>query len=194
MPTPERTSLDEIVGAGRDLLESGGLDGLTMQAVAHRVGVRAPSLYKRVRNRNELIALIAHATVRELGARVDAAAGDPDGDPRPALRRVARAARDFAHERPAGFRLVFTPGAEPRLDTDALEASIAPVLRLASGLAGEEHALDATRTFTAWLTGFVSMELAGAFRLGGDVERAFEFGLARLTSAFADGLRDRGLL
>lgn len=191
MPTPERTTLDEIVGAGCDLLESGGLDGLTMQAVAHRVGVRAPSLYKRVRNREALIALIAHATLRELGARVDAAAGDPDDDPRPAIRRVARAVRDFAHERPAGFRLVFTPGAEPRLEAETLEASVAPVLRLASGLAGGEHALDAARTFTAWLTGFVSMELAGAFRLGGDVEGAFEFGLARLTSSFVDELRDR---
>lgn len=191
MPTPERTTLDEIVEAGRDLLETGGLDGLTMQAVAHRVGVRAPSLYKRVRNREALIALITDATLSELGALVDAAAGDLDEDPRPALRRVARAARDFAHERPAGFRLIFTPGAEPRLDADALEAAVAPVLRLASGLAGREHVLDAARTFTAWLTGFVSMELAGAFRLGGDVEGAFEFGLARLTDAFVDELRVR---
>ncbi|MDF2575814.1 MAG: TetR family transcriptional regulator, partial [Agromyces sp.] len=47
MPTPERTTLAEIVRAGRDQLESGGPDGLTMQAVALRVGVRAPSLYKR---------------------------------------------------------------------------------------------------------------------------------------------------
>lgn len=185
MPTPERTSLEEIVRAGRDLLESGGLDGLTMQAVAHRVGVRAPSLYKRVRNRDELVALIADATLREFGVRMDAAAGEPVDEPRRALRRLARAGRVFAHERPAGFRLLFGAGAELRLDPDLLQAASAPVLRVAARLAGEEHALEAARTFTAWANGFVSMELAGGFRLGGDVERAFEFGLARLTKALA---------
>ena len=49
MPTPDKTSLDAIVLAARDLLEEDGLGGLTMQAVAHRVGVRAPPLYMRVR-------------------------------------------------------------------------------------------------------------------------------------------------
>ena len=44
MPTPERTSLDAIIRAGCDLLEADGVEGLTMQAVAVRVGVRAPSL------------------------------------------------------------------------------------------------------------------------------------------------------
>jgi AcrR family transcriptional regulator len=98
MPTPDRTSLAEIVETGRELLEQGGLDGLTMQAVADRVGVRAPSLYKRVRNRRELVALIADATVRELGDRLDAAAaGEPDA--RRALAALARAARSFARDR-----------------------------------------------------------------------------------------------
>ena len=57
MPTPDRTSLDAIVGAASDLLEQTGLAGVTMQAVALRVGVRAPSLYKRVPSRERLIQL-----------------------------------------------------------------------------------------------------------------------------------------
>ena len=80
MPTPDRTSLEAIVLAGRELLESDGLDGLTMQSVAQRVGVRAPSLYKRVRNRDELVALIADATLRELGSRIHEATGEAGGD------------------------------------------------------------------------------------------------------------------
>ena len=185
MPTPDRTSLDAIVIAARDLLETEGLGGLTMQAVAERVGVRAPSLYKRVRNREKLVALVADATLRELGSRVEEAAGPPGDDPQQELRRLARAARAFAHERPAGFRLVFAPGAEVRLAGDSLIAASAPVLRVAAELAGDEHALHAARTFTAWANGFVSMELAGAFRLGGDVEDAFEFGLQSLSRALS---------
>ena len=87
MPTPERTSRDAIVDAGRDLLETQGLEGLrglTMQAVADRVGVRAPSLYKRVRNRRELVALIADATVRELGDRLHGEAVESLGLEQPA--------------------------------------------------------------------------------------------------------------
>ena len=37
MPTPSRTSLEAIVAAGRDLVASGGVEALTMQAVAERV-------------------------------------------------------------------------------------------------------------------------------------------------------------
>jgi AcrR family transcriptional regulator len=192
MPTPERTSLEAIVAAGRDLLESEGLDGLTMQSVAQRVGVRAPSLYKRVRNRDELVALIADATLRELGARIQRAADEPAGepsgatgaDPRAALHRLARAARDFAHERPAGFRLIFAPGAELRLDADALAIASAPALRVAAEFVGADEALDAARTLTAWMNGFVSMELAGAFRLDGDIDQAFDYGVERLADAF----------
>ena len=190
MPTPERTSLDAIIDAGRALLEADGLDGLTMQAVADRVGVRAPSLYKRVRNRDELIARIAEATLQELSERLDDAADPtPGADPGAELARFARAVRAFAHERPAGFRLIFAPGAELRLSDAALADASGAVLRVAGELAGDEQRLDAARTITAWVNGFVSMELAGAFRLGGDVDRAFEFGIASLGGALT--LRQR---
>jgi len=184
MPAPERTSLEAIVSAARALLEAEGLAGVTMQAVADRVGVRAPSLYKRVRNRDELIGLVVESTMRDLGDAVDAAA---DGEPRGALARAARAVRAFAHERPAGFRLVFAPGHDVVLDPDVLGRSSVTVLRLAAELAGDAHALDAARTITAWVNGFVGMELAGAFRLGGDVDEAFEYGLDRVVAAIVDG-------
>jgi hypothetical protein len=63
---------------------------------------------------------------------------------------------------------------------DALERSAAPLIRAASAVVGEDDALDAARLFTAWATGFLQMELSGAFRLGGDVDHAFDYGLQRL--------------
>jgi AcrR family transcriptional regulator len=185
MPAPERTTLDVIVRAGRDLLESAGLEGLTMQAVADRVGVKAPSLYKRVRNRDGLVTLVVEATVLELGERLDASVDDDSADPRHKFVQLARAARRFAHAHPAGFRLIFAPRTDLRLDSAELVAVSAAVLRVARELAGEEHALPAARTATAWLNGFVSMELAGAFNLGGDVDQAFDYGIARITEAIA---------
>lgn len=170
MPTPERTSTEEIVAAGREILEVAGPSGLTMQAVAERVGVRAPSLYKRVRDRDALHTAVAAASIDALTARLEAAGDD--------IGALAHAYRDFAHRHPEGFRLMFTIAAPH----DALERSAAPLLRAASAVVGEEDALDAARFFTAWATGFLQMELSGAFRLGGDVDRAFEYGLQRLTT------------
>jgi hypothetical protein len=51
--------------------------------------------------------------------------------------------------------------------------------------AGPHHALEAARTVVAWATGFISMELADAFRMGGDVDRAYTIGMERLADAIA---------
>jgi AcrR family transcriptional regulator len=182
MPTPDRTSLDEIVQAGRDILESASVARLTMQAVADRVGVRAPSLYKRVRSRDDLVRLIAEATVRDLGERLEAVGAG--ADPRRNLAELARTIRAFAHAHPAGYQLIFSPDPGiPRPSIDSLARATAPVMRVAADLAGEQHVLEAARTFTAWANGFISMELAGAFKLGGDIDGAFEFGIACLSEA-----------
>ncbi len=73
MPTPERTSLEEIVEAAARLLEEGGPGAVTMQAVAQAVGVKAPSLYKRVRDREALLGLVGAAAADDLTARLEAA-------------------------------------------------------------------------------------------------------------------------
>ncbi|MGH2446339.1 MAG: TetR/AcrR family transcriptional regulator [Candidatus Limnocylindria bacterium] len=184
MPTPARTSLAAIVAAGRGILEANGVDGLTMHRVALAVGVRAPSLYKRVRSRAALVQLIVDDVVDELGATLDAAAGS--GDPRRDLRALADAFRTFAHEHPEGYRLIFAgPSDAARADPDRLERASAAVLRTAAALSGPYRALEAARTVTAWAHGFISMELAGAFQLGGDVDDAYRFGIERLGDALA---------
>ncbi|MEF2978668.1 TetR/AcrR family transcriptional regulator [Subtercola sp. YIM 133946] len=187
MPTPDRTSLDDIVRAGRDILETEGAAGLTMQAVAQRVGVRAPSLYKRVKSRDDLIGLIAESTVDDLASRLSAAAmTQPRPDAREHLVALAHEFRAFALANPAGFHLMFTPGPSvSRPDVTLLARAAEPLMEATAQLAGSDNALEAARTVTAWANGFISMELAGAFQLGGDVDRAFEFGIARLATALA---------
>jgi len=144
-----------------------------MQAVAERVGVRAPSLYKRVRDRDALLGLVAAATVDELGQRLVSSDGTLAG--------VARAYRAFAHERPEGFRLLLSAAA----DAEALARASAPMMRAVEELVGPAEVLEGARLVTAWATGFTSMELAGAFRMGGDLEVAFEFGIARMSAALS---------
>jgi len=186
MPARERTTLTAIVDAAFALLEAGGLEAVTMQAVAQRVGIRAPSLYKRVRDRDALVGLVVGRAVDGLGALLaETAARSPD-DPRRAFVALAEAVRAFAHAHPAAFRLVFNPLPDAaRADVDALARASAPVLSVAARLAGEAEALEAARLVTASLTGFLLMELSGAFRLGGDVDRAYAWGVERLLHAVA---------
>ncbi len=182
MPTPAHTSVDAIVAAGRSILDVEGLDGLTMQRVAAAVGVRAPSLYRRVQGRGALVRLIANDVAAELALALEAVA--TSGDARLDLGAIAVAFRTWALAHPERYHLLFDRQPEgARVDPEMTVRSSAVLLRTAAELAGEEHALEAARTITAWANGFLSMELAGAFRLGGDVDRAFDYGVERLTRA-----------
>ncbi|MDQ1176939.1 hypothetical protein QE416_001675 [Microbacterium sp. SORGH_AS 421] len=69
----------------------------------------------------------------------------------------------------------------------------APVLRTTTSAVGEGHALDAARLLTAWATGFVTVELAGAFRLGGDLDEAYRYGRNHLVASLTRG-QDASLL
>jgi AcrR family transcriptional regulator len=180
MPAVAKTTDAAVVAAARTLVERVGADGLSMQAVASAVGVRAPSLYKRFPDRGALIDAVAEAAVADLHAAL-AAADRAARTPAEALAAMARAYRAFARRSPKGYGLLFTDrGAHAAPAVDSRAAAVAPVLARLSGLVGEQHALSAARLLTAWLHGFVSMELAGAFRLGGDIDDAFAFGLTVL--------------
>ena len=181
-PAPARTTDGEIVAAARALLESGGPETVTMQAVAAAVGVRAPSLYKHVPSRAALLRAAAEDAMVEVGA-VLAAAGEP-GDPAEGLRAMALAFRAWAHRSPNAYRHLF--GAFPAADrppTGLGAVAIGPVLDACTRLVGPARALDAARLFTAYVHGFTSMELAEGFGLGGDVEGAFRYGVAVLAAA-----------
>jgi AcrR family transcriptional regulator len=186
MPTPARTSVDEIVNAGRTILDGEGLDAVTMQRVAAAVGVRAPSLYKRVRDRDALVRLLAGDVLAELGARVDAAStgNDPVAD----LRAIGHAFRAWAGEHPGAYALVFSrlPAAwEPASESDPMTGTFGALFGAVGALSGPDHVLEASRLVVAWASGFVAMELAGAFRMGGDVDAAFAYGIDHVVVAIS---------
>ena len=182
MPAPARTSNDAIVAAARRILESGGLASVTMRSVADAVGVKGPSLYKRVPDRAALLRAISDSVVDDLGRAMSHAT--ESGDPRTDLRAAATAYRDFVRGNPNGYRLLFTDLGDANPDDSALAALGGPVVNAMTRLAGPSDALEGARTFVAWAHGFVSMELAGAFRLGGDLDAAYAFGI----DAILDGV------
>ena len=175
-PAPSRTSVEAIVAAARRILETDGLAAFTKRSVAEAVGVQGPSLYKRVPDRAALVRAVADGVVADLAGTL--ALATETGDPHTDLRTVAGAYRDFVHRNPNGYRMLFADlpaGTAP--DPAALAALADPILRAMAALSGELDALECARTFVAWAHGFVTMELAGAFRLGGDLDAAYGFGI-----------------
>lgn len=154
--------------------DEAGLDRLTLAAVAQRLGVALPSLYKHVRGSDDLLASLAVVATHELGAALlDAAAGRAGTD---ALRSVAGAYRGYALAHPGRYAAtVRAPAAD---DTAALAAAtdvfrtVASVLR-GYGIADDDDAIDATRAIRSALHGFVALELAGGFGMPRDVDRSF---------------------
>jgi AcrR family transcriptional regulator len=182
MPAPARTGRDQIVMAAGQLLDEGGPDAVTMRAVAQRVGVRSPSLYKHVRDRDDLLAEVVAACLAELTEALHVV---HDGaDPRRSLPEQARLLRRYAQEHPHRYGLVFgaAPGV-PLPQEPGLSRGVQPMLDAMSALTGPEHALDGARLMMAWSTGFIAMERAGALRMGGDIDRAWEWGLQQIVAA-----------
>ncbi len=107
---PGAEGREHVVSAALDLLDEAGLEGLTMRALAERMGVRAASLYWHIRDKEQLLGLLAEAIVGEVPepasdlpwrAQLEAFATD--------YRRVLQSHRDAAR-----IMLVAQPAA-PRL-------------------------------------------------------------------------------
>lgn len=67
-PTRARPALDreQIVRAALALLDEVSLDALTMRLLAERLGVKAASLYRHVRDKQELLVLLADEITAEI--------------------------------------------------------------------------------------------------------------------------------
>ena len=161
-----------------------GLERLTLAAVAGRLGVRLPSLYKHIAGLEALQVHLAAAAGRELAAELSAATvGRSKGD---ALLAMAHAYRAFALRRPGAYAA--TLRAPEDGDEEHQAAAMAVLQVVLSVLAGfgleGEDAIDAVRGLRALLHGFVAIEAAGGFKLPQDLDRSYR----RLVQTYADTL------
>lgn len=100
---------EQVVRGAVALLDEEGLEGISMRALASRLGVKAASLYRHVRDKEELLTLMADELSAEIPYQVEArgwreAMKEMAHRYRHALQRHRDAARLMAATPPAGPR------------------------------------------------------------------------------------------
>lgn len=95
-----------LVRAAMELLEESGEADLSLRAVARRAGVSAAAPYRHYADREALVSAVAAVGYQELAQQLAAAHPSPSTPEQ--LASVAIAYVQFALERPALFRIMFT--------------------------------------------------------------------------------------
>jgi AcrR family transcriptional regulator len=187
MPRAGLTTL-RVVQEAEEVADEVGLTNLTLAAIAPRLGVRMPSLYKHVDGIDALRRLVAIRACHELAdVLARAAAGKAGAE---AVQAMSNAYRAWANEHPGRYAAT-VHWAEPG-DTEHLEANHAivaiAVAALASYKMSGDDAIDAIRAIRATVHGFVSLEQANGFGLPANVDRSFDrliMGLATTLDSWA---------
>ena len=162
-----RPRAQEIVAAARELLEADGPSALSMRALAERLGIRAPSIYKHLPDKQAVQNAVISAGFEELAVVLDAAPDDADP-----LGSLAVAYRRYARQHPHLYRLMtehplqreqLAPGAEDRARRPALHAV--------------RDDPDLARALWGFVHGLTILELNHRFPPDADVDAAWACGL-----------------
>jgi AcrR family transcriptional regulator len=167
---------EEVVNAAERILEDEGPDAVTMRRLAAALGVRAPSLYKHVKGKPEILAALQERALDRIAVALGAAADQaPTGGELPAM---AGAYRAWARAHPRLYELSTRhPLDRGRLSPGVEEAAAAPLLRVTGGR------LPVARALWGLAHGLVDLELAGRFPPDADVDAAWAYAIGALRTA-----------
>jgi AcrR family transcriptional regulator len=158
------------VAAATEVLEADGPDGLSMRAVATRVGVKAPSLYKHFPDKDDIESAVIAEGFRRVAVVFSGAVRDADP-----LWSLAVVYRTWAKEHPHLYRLMtHKPLRRDQLPPGVEAAAAAPVVQVAGGDP------DLARATWALAHGLTSLELAGRFPPDADIDAAWRAGITAL--------------
>ncbi len=97
---------DEILGAAEDLLvETASEDAVSIRAVADRVGVTPPSIYRHFADKDRLLLEVCHRSFDRFAAALED--HGQDGDPVDRLAALGRAYVRYAVDNPEHYRIMF---------------------------------------------------------------------------------------
>ena len=175
MPYPSQVDKARIVEQAQQLLEAEGLEALSLAKLAEALGVKAPSLYRHVGHKGELLQAMNQVTVEALFAAMHDARTTAPADPKAQLLAIFHAFRRFAHAHPQSYELLFARQAAGERPDEGLLTGLALSLQsIIAQLSGEAQALAALRGALALAHGYVMLELNQQLRRGGDLDATYE--------------------
>ncbi|MBX9360617.1 TetR/AcrR family transcriptional regulator [Streptomyces sp. WAC04114] len=192
-----RLSRERVLAAALDLVDSEGLSALSMRRLGAELGVEAMALYRYAASKDSLLDGLVEALYLQLEGRLAAEPGagsDVEGPEwRHGLHRMARATYDVCLAHPQVVPLLAT-----RMMAVPMAQRPAAVLRdhervltlLRSAGFDEATVAEVFRAFTAWLLGYVSVELRPMVDNPDETDPAFRLGLHRLSAKELPTLRE----
>ena len=161
-PTRERISV-----VAYELLREKGMVGLSMRALADRLHLKAPSLYKHVADKEEIIADLQARGLQEFGVAISKA-----GKSR---RAKALAYRKWALENPNLYEItVSIPLLRDRLPKGVEDG----VTKMIIEITGRDH--EHARAVWALMHGLVDLEIAGRFPKDANLELTWKRAIAMI--------------
>ena len=159
----------EVVSSAAELADKTGIGSVSLAALAERLGVKAPALYKHVDGIDDLRRRIATLAMTELGDAVrDALQGKSGAD---AIRALFTAVQSYIAEHPGRYDA--TTGAEFQGQDDPLFVAatrvIGSILAVLSGYGIPPAELDhAIRMLRCTIHGFAMLQAADGFQWSND--------------------------
>lgn len=137
-----------ICDAAMAIVKTNGIDSLSMRTLASALGIKAPSLYDHVKNRDEVVALVQSAGLLDFGRGF--------GDADMSVRDKVLFYRKWALANPNLYPVVFQQRLHRELLPEGLEEKVLGLVIIA---AGGSHVQ--ARAMWAQLHGLVDLELRG---------------------------------
>ncbi len=179
MPYPAQVTQESIVQQTRQLIEAEGVEQLSLSKLATSLGIKAPSLYRHVRNKNGLLQLVNLYFLKEMVAAFEAVLSEIEEDAMGQLTAVLHTYRSFAHQHPHGYMLAMANGnGAQRPEEDVLLQMVLPIQAIMAQITGEAQSLPALRGALALVHGYVLLELNDQLQRGGDLAEDFELSVA----------------
>lgn len=176
-----RLSRERVLATALEVVDRDGLSGLSMRKLGAELGVEAMALYRYASSKGALLDGLVEAFCQELEG--DLAAKPSADDWRRELHRVALATYRVALRHPnmvplLATRLLSTPLA--RRPAAVLRSDERVLALLHDAGLSDRRSVQVHRAFTAWLLGYLLVELRAMDDEPGEPDPAFRLGLHRM--------------
>lgn len=150
----------QVLDAALVMVDRDGIEAFSMRRLAAEIGAGTMSLYRHVRDREEVLDLVAE----RLALLVEVPQGDPQAW-RGHLHDLLASLRSVAHAHPRAFPLL---ALRPLVTEAALQRTSEAVALLEHAGRGPQRTATAARALVSFATGYILAEVSGRTQLAGE--------------------------